>query len=55
MTIGTVSNDKHAYAGQLSSVTHIRALLVLHNHGMRGSLSRIQRGVEIMHTLDCRS
>jgi hypothetical protein len=29
-------NSKHAYAGQLNSVIHLRALLVLHNRGIFG-------------------
>jgi hypothetical protein len=28
------NNDKHAYAGQLNSFTHLRALLVLHDRGI---------------------
>jgi hypothetical protein len=32
-------NDKHAYAGQLNSFTHQRALLVLHDRGILGLVS----------------
>jgi hypothetical protein len=28
------NNSKHAYAGQLNSFTHLRALLVLHDRGI---------------------
>jgi hypothetical protein len=28
------NNNKHAYAGQLNSFTHLRALLVLHDRGI---------------------
>jgi hypothetical protein len=30
------NNDKHAYAGQLYSFTHLRALLVLRDRGIMG-------------------
>jgi hypothetical protein len=42
--------DKHAYAGQLNSSTHLRALLVLHFPGILAqgiwSTSRALSGVE---------
>jgi hypothetical protein len=33
------NNNKHAYAGQLNSFTHTRALLVLHARGILGPIS----------------
>jgi hypothetical protein len=29
------TNDKHAYAGELYTLTHLKALLVLHDRGIR--------------------
>jgi hypothetical protein len=30
----TLNNNEHAYAGQLNSFTHLRALLVLHDRSI---------------------
>jgi hypothetical protein len=37
----TINTNEHAYAGQLNSYTHLRALLVLHVRGFQQSLSLI--------------
>jgi hypothetical protein len=35
------SNNKHNYAGQLNSLTYLRALLVLHDRGFLGLVSQL--------------
>ena len=40
---GVHNNNTHAFAGQLNRVTHLRALLVLHNRGIFGPGNQLRQ------------